>query len=98
MLPIMPVRSRLKRRSRSYAYGSCWIRRGKICGTLSHGSVPLKRVRPRSRAVLTPCSKPADEKVKAAEERARVAEEWLTRVYDTIASEFAIEPAAKQIA
>ncbi|MCJ2108056.1 hypothetical protein MKK70_22305 [Methylobacterium sp. E-041] len=39
--------------------------------------------------------KAADEKVKAAEERTWIAEEWLTRVYDTIATEFSVGPATK---
>ncbi|WP_292514588.1 hypothetical protein [Methylobacterium sp.] len=48
----------------------------------------------RSEALL----KAADERVKAAEERARIAEGWLTRVYDTIASEFTIDLQGKPTA
>ena len=92
MPPTIPAKSRLRRRSRSYAFGSCWIKHGKTCRTQPHGSAPLKtrtvEIQSRADALL----KAADEKVKAAEERARIAEEWLTRVYDTIASEFAVEP------
>ena len=40
--------------------------------------------------------KAADKKVLAAEERARIAEEWLARLHETIVTEFAGDPESKQ--
>ncbi|TXN04282.1 hypothetical protein FV222_07690 [Methylobacterium sp. WL103] len=40
--------------------------------------------------------KKAEEQVKAADERARTAENWLSRLYDTIEAEFEIKPSLQK--